>query len=77
MSWFADEKARAKHSHYSLKEPKRDVQELHVENMKQKVVHHASIRKRLVQGLKKSHPVISEKLQRNRLLMAVVSIGVH
>ena len=60
-----------------INEPKRDVQELHVENRKQKVVHNASIRKRLVQGFKKSQPVISEKLQRNRLLMAVVSIGVH
>ena len=64
--------AIAKHSRYSLKEPKRDVQELYVKNMKQKVAHKASLRKKLVQGFKNSQPALSDKLKRNRLSMAVV-----
>ena len=66
--------ARTKHSRYSLKEPKRDVQELYVKNMKQKVAHNASLRKK---GFKKSQPALSEKLKPKRLSMAVVSIGVR
>ena len=78
VSCFVDEKtARAKHSRYSLKESKRDVQELYVRNMKQKVARNASLKKKLVQGFKKRQQVLSEKLKPKRLSMAVVSIGVR
>ena len=45
--------------------------------VKQKVARNASLRKKLVQGFKKSQKVLSEKLKPKRLSMAVVPIGVR
>ena len=70
-------RARAKHSRYSLKQPKRDVQGLYVKNMKHNIACNGALGKKLVKVFKKSEPILVHKLKPKRLTRAIASIAVH
>ena len=70
-------RARAKHFRYSLKQPKRDVQELYVKNMKQNIARNGALGKKLVKGFRKGEPVFADKLKPKRLTRVVASIAVR
>ena len=55
----ANKKTGVRHARYSLKEPKHDVQELHVKNMRQTVACNHILKRELTEAFKTSHKALA------------------
>ena len=72
-----NKKARTQNAHYSLKEPKLDVQELYVKNMRQTVACNRTLKRELTEAFKTSHKALASKLEPSALSNAVAYIAVR
>ena len=69
------QKARVQHARYSLKEPKRDVQELYVKNMKQSIARDRGLVRKLTRAFASCQKELADKLKPRTLPNAVASIA--
>ena len=66
------QKARVQHARYSLKEPKRDVQELYVKNMKQSIARDRGLVRKLTRAFASCQKELADKLKPRTLPNAVL-----
>ena len=69
------QKARFEHARYSLKEPKRDVQELYVKKMKQSIARDRGLVRKLTRAFASCQKELADKLKPRTLPHAVASIA--
>ena len=69
------QKARFEHARYSLKEPKREVQELYVKNMKQSIARDHGLVRKLTRAFASCQKELADKLKPRTLPHAVASIA--
>ena len=69
-----NKKGRTQHARYLLKEPKHDVQEFYVKNLRHKAACNRTLKSELTKAFKTSHKALASKLKQSALSNAVTSI---